>query len=270
MKNKLLSNLSYVLCVGLGLFNFIFLAFPYLSVYASYELGEGVGSSSQSAYVGGYKVMSLWGGGFGGVMSSIFQILILVFGIAMLVYGAYGIVKAFELLENDIVPENLCSKKYARYALYGYAALNVLLLIFLIIYCATQTEKVSEFGASLEVGVRLSAGIFITLVFAAAAIVADMILPEKLGGEDENAPKLNYLCSQCGKAVKKDVKFCPDCGGAVEEKLEFKKIFVCSACGKKVKQGINFCPDCGGKIEETEAEKPVEAVEEQQIEEKTE
>ena len=40
MMEKIKSNLAYVGCAILGLFNFILLAIPYISSYYSYDLGE--------------------------------------------------------------------------------------------------------------------------------------------------------------------------------------------------------------------------------------
>ncbi len=250
MKNKLLSNLAYCFCAALGLLNFIFLAFPYAASFYSYDLGQWGGKSSGSEGISGYEVMKLWDGGFGGVMSAIVQILLLILGIAMLAYGVYNLLKKLDILAVDVLPEKYCSAVYAKLALYGYAALNVLLLVFLIILCATNTESSSELGYTAKAGIRMGAGVFITLVFAAGAVVGEKLLPAKLKLSEENAPKVSYSCSQCGKGVKKGVKFCPECGAPVVEKVTGGTVYACAECGKKVKAGIKFCPECGGKIEE--------------------
>lgn len=217
MKNKILSNLSYVFCAGLGLFNFIFLAIPYVASFYSYDYGS-YGKGSNSEGISGYKVMDLWDGGFGGVMSGIVQILLLILGICMLAYGVMGLLKAFGIF--DKMPEKvgkLPTKKYGEFALYAYAGLNVLLLIFLIILCATNSESESEFGYEMSAGIRLSAGIFITLIFGIGSVVAQKLLEKKFPVMDEDMPKVEYICSKCGKKVKKGIKFCPDCGGKIVE-----------------------------------------------------
>ncbi len=221
MKNKILANLSYVFCAGLGLMQFILLAIPYVASFYSYDYGSYGGKGSDSEGISGYKVMDLWDGGFGGVMSSLFQILLLLLGIAMLAYGVLGLLKAFGMF--DKLPDKVgkfSTKKVGEFALYAYAGLNVLLFIFLIILCASNTESESSYGYTVSAGIRLSAGIFITLIFAVGSVVAKILLEKKFPVTDENAPKVEYLCSNCGKKVKKGVKFCPECGGAVQEKTE--------------------------------------------------
>ncbi len=250
MKNKILKNLSYALCAALGLLNFVFFAIPYIAFYYSYDMGEWGGKASSSIGINGYKVMKLWEGGFSGVMSSLMQIIILVVGIAMLAYGVYGLLRGLDIITTDIIPEKLCQKNYARIALYAHAALNVLLLVFLIILCIANSESETEYGYTSSEGIRLSAGIFITLIFAAAAVVAERILPEKLGVSEEDAPQVIYACSVCGKKVKRGVKFCPDCGGAVAEKIKTVTVYACSACGAKAKAGDKFCTVCGGAVVE--------------------
>ncbi len=250
MKNKLLANISYGLCAVLGFLNFILFAFPYAASYYSYDLGEWGGKQSNSAGISGYEVMKLWDGGFGGVMSALIQIALLILGIAMLAYGIYGLAKAMNFISADIIPENLVSKTYAKYALYAYAALNVLLLVFLIILCVTNSESESELGFTAKGGIRLSAGIFITLVFGVGSVIAEKILPAKLGAADENAPTVTYNCKKCGKKVRKTVKFCPDCGGEVEERVALVKQYECSVCHAPSKAGVKFCTQCGGEITE--------------------
>ena len=180
MRNKILSNLSYVCCAALGLLNFILLAIPYVASFVSYDLGEWGGKQSDSAGISGYNVMRLWDGGFGGVMSALFQILILILGIAMLAYGVCGLLKAFGTFKA--FPDKLGkleTKKIGEYALFGYAGLNGLLLVFLIILCATNTKTDNSFGSTASAGIRLSAGIFVTLVFAVFAVVALKVLQKK-------------------------------------------------------------------------------------------
>ncbi len=178
MKQKIVSNLSYLICAGLASLHFILLAFPYVASYYSYDLGAWGGEQSVSYGISGYKVMDLWDGGFGGVMSALTQLLILLFVLGMLGYGVYGVLKAWGIIRVTVIPEKFCSKAYATLAVYAYAALHVLLLIFLIILSASNSE--SALGG--EAGIRLSAGIFITLVMAAGGVVAGKILPNLLGG----------------------------------------------------------------------------------------
>ena len=247
MMEKIKSNLAYVGCAILGLLNFILLAIPYISSYYSYDLGEWGGKQSSSDGISGYKVMDLWEGGFSGVMSSLVQLFVLIGGIGLLAWGILGLLKALDILPQ--FPDklgNLESKKLGEFGLFGLAGLNVLLLVFLIIFSATNTESYSEYGMEGSAGIRLSAGIFISLVITAGAVVALKILEKKLPvGESES---VIYVCSKCGKRSKANDKFCNACGGEIEKKVVIKEEYACVKCGKKASGKDKFCSECGGEI----------------------
>ncbi len=259
MMEKIKSNLTYVICAILGLFNFIFLAFPYLTVYSKSNLGYGNYSDGMS----GYKILKIWGkeeyylddAKFGGVMSSLVQLFILLLGIALLAWGVMGLLKAFGIFGQ--FPDKLGkleSRKLGEFGLFGLAGLNVLLLVFLIIFTATNTEKINEYGYTIEGGYKLSAGIFIALILTAGAVVALKLLEKKLpaGGSTES---VSYVCAKCGKKAKAADKFCSACGGEIEKKVAVKEEYACVKCGKKAKASDKFCNACGGEIEKRSAVK---------------
>lgn len=211
MTNKLKSNLDYVFCAGLGFLNFILFAFSYAASYWEYDLGSWGGVQSSSLGISGYQLMKLWEGGFGGVMSSFIQLIIFLAGLGMLAWGVCGLLKAF-----DILPQfpgrigKFDNGKITEYALFGMAGLQVLLLVFLIIFTASNSE--SAYGTSA--GIRLSAGVFVTLVVYGGAVAARIWLKKKLP-EGELPETVSYVCSNCGKRAKASSKFCSVCGSAV-------------------------------------------------------
>ena len=244
MLEKIKSNLSYVMCAGLGLLNFILLAFPYLASFYSYDLGEWGGKQSSSTSISGYKVMDLWELKFSGVMSSIIQLFILILGIALLAWGILGLLKAFKIF--DKMPDkigNIESKKVGEMGLIGLAGLNVLLLVFLIILTASNTEK-SDFASA---GIKLSAGIFIAIIFTVGAVVALKLLEKKFPAT-EGGESVTYVCAKCGKKATAKDKFCNSCGGEIECKVFVKEEYACSKCGKKATAKDKFCNSCGGEI----------------------
>ncbi len=251
MLNKLKKNLTYVLCAGIGLLNFIFLAFNYVAVYSKSRYGD------LTEGLSGYQVLKIWGnedyyfkdGKFGGVMSSMLQLFILLLGIALLAWGVLGLLKAFGMFEKfpDKVAK-LDSKKIGEYGLFGIAGLNVLLLVFLIIFVASQKYKITNLGYTSEYGYKLSAGIFITIIFTVGAVVALKILEKKFPDGEDTTETISYVCSKCGKKAKASDKFCNACGGEVGEKTMVKEEYVCEKCGKKATEKDKFCNACGGEI----------------------
>ncbi len=255
MKNKLLSNLSYILCAGLGLLTFIFFAVPYVTSFLTLYT-TGWKQENTVDIVNGYQALTkFWGEGFFFVISAILQILVLLLGVAMLAFGVWALLKVFNVVK--IFPEKvwkLESKRLSAYALYAYAALQGLLFLFLSLSCATRTGTERNDLYTLTSGFRLNAGIFIAIVFALATVGALHLQPKLFPAEDNDRMEKVYLCSACGKKGKRGMTFCPDCGGKIEEQFRPVVQYICSACGKKAKKGMRFCPHCGGKVEEKTTE----------------
>ncbi len=165
------SSVTYLCCIALGLLNFVLFVIPYLSVFVE-MFGDTV-----SEGVNGYDVMDLWEGGFSGVMSSLFQILVLVVGVIMLAYGVCGMLKDLGVFKKFPDKIGKCSAEGLGFiALLVHAILNVLLLVFLIIFCATNTESAEGVGSA---GIRLSAGIFVALALSVVAVFMPKLLGKK-------------------------------------------------------------------------------------------
>lgn len=179
MANKIKQNLAYVLCAALGLLTFVFLAIPYVEAFV-----EGMGMEMTEG-LNGYKVISDFGDadlGFFGTLSTIIQVLVVVAAVAVLAYGVLGLLSAFDVAKFNFVKKDIASK-----ALIAYAALNVLLLISLIIVCIVNTEEATEYGMTIKAGMKLQAGIFVTVIVAAGAVVADIFLGKKFAVVEETA-----------------------------------------------------------------------------------
>ena len=54
------------------------------------------------------------------------------------------------------------------------------------------------------------------------------------------------ICSQCGKELPENAKFCLECGGKATEPLAENET-ICSKCGKKVPKA-KFCLECGASL----------------------
>ena len=172
--NVIKKNWAYFCCAVLGLFNFILLAIPYIAAFADY------GFVSLTEGISGYRVMDMWDGGFSGVMSSLLQIFILILGIALLALGVMGLLKAKGVCKA--LPDKLGkfeSKKVGEIGLLVMTILNVLLLVFLIIVTVQNTEG----DSSGRAGIKLSAGIFLAIIFWAAAYVGGKLIAKKANSE---------------------------------------------------------------------------------------
>lgn len=241
MANKIKQNFSYILCAAMGLFTFIFYAIPYVAAFMESEWG------SETETISGYRVMSEFFNdlGFSGVMCALLQIFILIVAVGALAYGVIGILNSFEVIKVGFV-----KKSYANIILFAYTVLNFLLLIFLIIVTATNTETDETW--EIAYGIRFSAGWFITFIFGlASALLAKFGENIFTASTSQNSV---FVCSKCGKKAKATDKFCNACGGAIEEKIIVKEEYACEKCGKKAKSSDRFCNVCGGAIKKVVVE----------------
>ena len=177
MKNKIIESLSYLFCAGLGLLNFILFAFPYVAI--KMDMGE-YGAITEG--VNGYLIMDFFDTNFGGVMTSLIQIFILLLGIAMLILGTIGLLKNFGILSNfpDNIGKYSCNK-IAERMMYIFVVLLLLLLVFLIIFVSTYGVYIKELGVLMGYGMRLviASGVFISIVVAVVSIIVLKILQNK-------------------------------------------------------------------------------------------
>lgn len=238
MKNKILNGLGYFFCAGLGLFTLILFAIPYLLVYS-----QSVDKNSMipivtdyySINVSGYQVMQMWDLGFGGVISSLLQIFVLVLSLLMLAWGVCGCLKVFGVFNS--FPDKVWkvkSKTISNILLYIYLALNVLLLVFLIIVTATNVYTY-EYTYTIEtMGIKFSAGLFLTLIIIIALVVTLYILNKKYSVNEEELNAV-YICSGCGRKANPRHNFCFKCGERIirqekdqdnKDKQEEQKQFV--------------------------------------------
>lgn len=67
---------------------------------------------------------------------------------------------------------------------------------------------------------------------------------------EESDKKINVVsddeieCENCHAKIKKNAKFCPECGN----KVEIKKSSFCTECGSPIEPGVKFCSNCGNKV----------------------
>lgn len=57
---------------------------------------------------------------------------------------------------------------------------------------------------------------------------------------------MGKICSNCGKELSDNAKFCSKCGGKCEEVVQEKKVKrMCQKCGHELDEKMKFCPKCG-------------------------
>lgn len=94
-------------------------------------------------------------------------------------------------------------------------------------------------GNLAGMGVGLGAGIGMGQLFSETLKNAEnKPRKTKVQGETKNCPK-------CNAVIKKNAKFCSECG---EKQPAEKKTKHCTQCGAEVKSTAKFCPECGEKF----------------------
>ena len=162
---RIKSNVIYAVVAALGIWNFIMLAFNYYAISMGFF----------NIKFNGYNVFDLSGGGFSATMCIIFQALILALGIVMLAWGTVGLLKGFGVIKDFSKKlEKLFGKKVGEIFVLVLAVLNVLLMVFLIIFVSQNKD----------VGCKLRAGVFFAIIIPVVTYV--MV---KLFGKKEDAVK---------------------------------------------------------------------------------
>lgn len=173
---KLSGFMHWIIYMAAGLFTFIWFAIPYIVRFGDGYILDGGAN--------GYNVMGFWNSNFSGAMSSLIQIFILIFAVMLIVVGIIGLLEQLNVIRFSEkllgIPffnkYGITLKRLGFFILIGYAALNVLLLIFLIILCST----ISDTMRSVLYEVRLSAGVFISLAFSAGLSAAAYLFDNSL------------------------------------------------------------------------------------------
>ncbi len=60
--------------------------------------------------------------------------------------------------------------------------------------------------------------------------------------------EVKYICSGCQREYEAQTKFCSECGGKVTEKIAAPTVYACCQCQKEYDETTKFCSDCGGKV----------------------
>lgn len=82
-------------------------------------------------------------------------------------------------------------------------------------------------GGLAGAGIGLGAGVGMGKLFANSM------------GDINNEANDKMPCPHCGAMIKKDAKFCPECGKNAQSAN------VCPKCGASARAGAKFCPECG-------------------------
>lgn len=65
---------------------------------------------------------------------------------------------------------------------------------------------------------------------------------------------MGKICSNCGKELSDNAKFCSKCGSKCEEVVQEKKVKrMCQKCGHEQDEKMKFCPKCGTGIKTVES-----------------
>ena len=67
------------------------------------------------------------------------------------------------------------------------------------------------------------------------------------GAKDPELYKNMVRCSNCGKKLRNDMDYCPNCG--TKKVIPVYAPRICSNCGLELEKGQKFCYKCGTKFE---------------------
>lgn len=254
LKSFVRRNLKWVICGFFGILNLILMAIPYmaycsysvdvysetyvdtfnamrdgLSAYDMFDLGKLLGHTRAAA-----------AGGAAGA----FGVFALIVGLFMILICAAGILKNVGALP---IPDKIGKFRVdlaVDIAFIATIALNVLILICISTVHGITLREAYIDDQKFTVGYSISAGVFFTLVFAAGAYAAMILLDKKLPKD----PCIVTICSACGKRCLSKSAFCTECGAPTEKIKDGDFSLACEKCGRKARFRYEFCPVCGGRV----------------------
>ena len=186
MKRRILGNISYFISLGLGILIYILLAIPFLRIKISESSTSIVSEYMKPVNLNGYDIMDLWDEGFSGVVSSLLQIIIIICSLAFIIYGIIGILMVLRVIQNVELPEGITYKRIGNIIFYTFGIVNVLLLIFLIIFAACNTKTIGQIGnGNIKMVVSINAGIFVMLILSCTAILSSKIIESNYRYEEK-------------------------------------------------------------------------------------
>lgn len=173
---------SHVLAIFIGAFTFISFSFNSLTTFV--KVGKEYILKDSQAKIKGYELMKLWDTEFAGVMTSLFQVLILVAAVLLIIYGVIGFLKEYDVFKCECADKYI-NGKYSVMGLMIYTGLNVLMIVFVLIYCGQNKITYGETVA----GVKACFSLYLPLILSVASVAVAILLNK---GKEED-----YYC-HCG------------------------------------------------------------------------
>lgn len=149
-------------------------------------------------------------------------------------FNIYGLKVSDFAIENISLPESVEQAIDKRTQMGALGDLNQYMK-----YQAAEAMRdaaKNEGGGMASMGAGVGAGMGIGQMMTGA--MSGMNAPSGQGSVTEKAVK-TISCPNCAASVKEDVKFCPECGGAMQKS--------CIHCNVPLKGNPKFCPECGGR-----------------------
>ena len=266
MLEKLKTNIGYAICAFLGLFNFIFMAMPYLTISSSY--------SSYTEHGTGYEILGGWEGNFYIVLLSIISLCILIASVVMLLFGAFALLCSFVSVKQPDIVNKFITLDIAKLLIKIFMIINIVHFSFLFMIGFVTTVTAGSYGSVLP-----GVGAWLVVIFAVCAHIANKIISAKLNTAQKPAVKVVYACTACGATAKKGNNFCSACGGKVEKKVVTEGSSTedalpeetvaeeatpteasaheataeeakasCPVCYSAIPEGTTVCPVCGSAV----------------------
>ena len=165
-------NLSAILCAVIGLFAFICSAFTYVGcensagAYTGFDIFSDEFKTAKDADISCAGIIP------------VVQVLILVVGGLMLVWGVLALLKGMGKLAQ--FPDAIAGVKtsvISKIMLAAMAVLNILQLVFIILFVADLNDLIDAY--------KLGFGSILALILAVGAFAADYIISKKAPAEEE-------------------------------------------------------------------------------------
>lgn len=227
-----------IITCATGLFSFIFLALNFFTGYSTW-LDVSVKYANGYSFVGDDFLSLAPNGQWAKVIAFIFVVLVMIISVALIAIGVIKLLEVVGVQVSILDPYEAIITKCNYYGLIAYLSSCGAIFLFMFIFGMSNGDDSSYYLPGV--------GCVLLLIFAAIEFVG-YILVDKFVENAVAGPKVVHVCTACGAKAAPGTKFCPACGGAVEEKVQYPVVYVCSGCGERAKSGDKFCASCGAAV----------------------
>lgn len=210
---KFLGNFTYISAIISGALSFVCAGIPYL--YGSFMIGN----ENTSCEFNGFEATALWDYDGLGIAVSVFQIIVLTLGVALMLCGIVGFLNSTGLIGRFTnKPKDRIIKMVSWSLTASYFVAIFVLLLLLVIFVPNESMNYIEDGITYYQIFYLRPGHVILVVLSSIIYLIGLLFERKFA--TPLPQPVSTRCSVCGAKIKEGFMYCSQCGTKLSQEDE--------------------------------------------------